>query len=111
MPIIYLKNPTDLVDHIKNNPNSLVVVDFFADWCGPCKMIGKLFEQELIPTYGDKLILIKVDASNSALDSLSDQFQVRGIPRLIFYHNKKIVDDVTGADKSVIETICKTYCK
>lgn len=110
MPVIYLTKPEDLVAYIKNNGDKLVVLDYFASWCAPCKYIGKVFDEELLPKYGENLILIKIDADNPVLEILSTQYQVRGIPRLIFYHNQKIVDDVTGADKALIETICKTYC-
>ena len=110
MPTIYLSKAEDLATYIQQHRDKLVVVDFYADWCGPCKYIGKVFEQELLPKYGDKLVLIKVDADNEALEPLSTQFQIRGIPRLIFYYDQKIVDDVTGADKGLIESICNTYC-
>lgn len=111
MPTIYLKKPEDLVNHITQNPSTLIAIDFFTDWCRPCKVVGKVFEEQLLPLYKEKLLLIKIDADNDQLESLSKQFQVRGIPRIIFYYDQKIVDDVTGANKSVIETICKTYCK
>lgn len=109
--LIYLKKPEELVTYIKQYPKSLLVVDYFASWCKPCKLIGKLFDEELLPLYGDKLVLVKVDADNEDLESLSVQFKVRGIPRLIFYHNQKIVDDITGANTDAIKALCKTYCK
>ena len=111
MPVIHLKKPEDLVTYIKQYSKSLIVVDFTASWCRPCMMIGQKFETEWLPLYGDKLILIKVDSDDDALESLSTQFQVRGIPRLIFYHDQKIVDDVTGAQTDTIKNICETYCK
>jgi thioredoxin-like negative regulator of GroEL len=111
MPLIYLKKSSDLIDYITKYSSALIVVDFYADWCRPCVYIGEMFEKELLPHYGDKLILIKVDSDNTELESLSQQFQVRGIPRLIFYHNQKIVDDVTGAQTDTIKRICETYCK
>ena len=111
MPTIYLKKSEELVTYIKQYPKSLIVVDFFADWCQPCKFIGQKFEQEWLPMYGDKLILIKVDADIDALESLSTQFKVKRIPRLIFYHEQKIVDDITGANIDAIKSLCDTYCK
>lgn len=111
MSVIYLKKPEELVTYLTKYSNSLIVLDFYADWCGPCRAIGDKFEKEWLNTYSGKLILIKVDADNEDLETLSQQFKVKGIPRLIFYHNQKIVDDVTGAQFDTIKRICDTYCK
>lgn len=111
MSTIHLQKAEDLTTLIKNNNDKLIVVDFYADWCKPCQFIGQVFEKEWLPKYGELLVLVKVDADNNALDALSTQFQVKGIPRLIFYHNQKIVDDVTGADKDTIQRILDTYCR
>lgn len=108
MTTIELQNANQLKDIIVNYADKLVVIDFYADWCAPCKMTGVLFEKEILPTHKN-VVLVKVDADNDNLTSLSDEYNVKGIPRLILYHNKKKVSDITGFKPNDIKYICKTY--
>ena len=110
MSTIYLQQSDQLRQILLDNANKLVVVDFYADWCGPCKSVGQLFETDLLSRYKNSLVLVKVDSDNPELESLSNQFEVRGIPRMIFYYKTAIVDDMTGYKPDAIKAICKTYC-
>ncbi len=71
-----------------------VVVDFWAEWCGPCKMIGPSLE-ELSEEYGDtvKITKINVDENSNTPASLG----VRGIPALFLFKDGKVVANKTGA--------------
>jgi len=57
------------------------IIDFYADWCQPCKMVAPLLE-ELQAEYGDKLVIYKVDTE--AEQELSSVFQIRSIPSMLF---------------------------
>ena len=57
------------------------VIDFYADWCGPCKMVAPLLE-ELQKEYGDKLVIYKVDTEEQ--QALAGMFGVKSIPSLLF---------------------------
>ena len=73
--------------------NKLVVIDFWASWCGPCKMIGPIIE-EVSEEYEDKVIVGKVDVDNN--DEAAAKYGIRNIPTILFIKNGEIVDKVVG---------------
>lgn len=89
-----------------------VVVDFWAQWCGPCKMLGPIFE-ELSKDYKDKVKFVKFNVDMG--ESVPGEYGVMSIPTLIMFHKGKEVERVIGALpkdrlKSVIDSMLKkTY--
>lgn len=79
-----------------------VLVDFYADWCGPCKMIAPLVD-ELAQAHVGELLVAKVD-SDLAPD-LSVRFGIRGIPTLILFRDGAEVDRVVGFDPARIRQV------
>jgi thioredoxin 2 len=71
-----------------------VLVDFWAEWCGPCKMVGPALEQ-LATEYAGRVKLVKVDVD--AAPGLSRRFGVQGIPTLAVVHGGEVVERQTGA--------------
>lgn len=71
-----------------------VVLDFFADWCGPCQTIAPLLE-ELAAEYEGKIKVGKINVDKSP--DLATQFQVMSIPTLVFLKNGEKVDENVGA--------------
>ena len=72
----------------------LVVVDFWAEWCGPCRAIAPVLEQ-LATTYAGKLRVTKLDVDQHPRTPM--KFNVRSIPTLLFFRDGKHVDTVVGA--------------
>jgi thioredoxin 1 len=65
-----------------------VLVDFFATWCGPCKMMQPILE-DTSKQMGEKVKIVKVDVDRNQL--AASKFQVRGVPTLILFHKGKIL--------------------
>ncbi|HBZ42529.1 MAG TPA: thioredoxin [Maritimibacter sp.] len=79
-----------------------VVVDFWAEWCGPCKMIGPALE-ELATEYGDKVKIAKVNVDENP--NSPAQMGVRGIPALFMFKDGQVVSNKTGAaPKSALQS-------
>ena len=71
-----------------------VLVDFWAEWCGPCKMIGPLVE-EIAEEYDGKAVIGKVNVDNNP--NASAKYGIRSIPTLLFFKNGEVVDKQIGA--------------
>lgn len=71
-----------------------VMVDFWAEWCGPCKMIAPVIE-ELAQEYNGRLKVCKLNTDNNP--DISSKFQIMGIPSLLFFKDGEVIDKVVGA--------------
>ncbi len=74
--------------------DKLVVIDFWAEWCGPCRMIGPVIE-ELADEYEGKAVIGKCDVDENS--DISAKFAIRNIPTILFVKNGEVVDKLVGA--------------
>jgi putative thioredoxin len=83
--------PAEVVERSKQVP---VVVDLWAEWCGPCKQLGPILEKVVDET-GGKVVLAKVDVDTN--QQVAGAFQVQGIPAVFAFRDGKVVDHFVGA--------------
>ena len=71
-----------------------VLVDYWAEWCGPCKMIAPVLD-ELATEYGDKITITKVDVDSNA--AIAQKYGIRGIPTLMIFKDGEVHGTRVGA--------------
>ncbi|MEY4639596.1 MAG: hypothetical protein RLY13_594 [Actinomycetota bacterium] len=83
------------------NSSKPVLVDFWAEWCGPCRMVSPILDQ-IADEHGDKLTVVKVNVDNEP--GLAAQYGITGIPAFQVFKDGKVVKSFVGAKpKGAIE--------
>ncbi len=104
MQLNFTKMATELTDknfdELVLKSDKPVLVDFWAEWCGPCRMIAPVVE-ELSKEYEGKAIIGKVNVDENS--EISAKYGIRNIPTLLFFKNGEVVDKHVGvAPKSIL---------
>lgn len=104
-----IKSANELHELI-NSENKLILVDFFATWCGPCKMLSPILE-EVAEELKDKLVIVKVDVDKVV--DLTAEYRISAMPTLVFIKDKQEIGREMGfmSKDDLIETIEENYLK
>jgi thioredoxin 1 len=95
-----LKSYGELVELSENH--EYVVVDCYAEWCGPCKTIAPYF-QELEDLFAsEKVVFAKLNIDNDSFSVFCSNQNINSIPLFILYHKGKIVSKIKGANKKAL---------
>lgn len=89
--------------------NTPVLVDFFAEWCGPCKMMKPVLE-ELKKKMGNKIIILKIDIDKNI--SLSSEYRIQSVPTLVLWKQGEIIWRQSGAlSLNELEQVLSSYIR
>lgn len=86
-------NDTNFEDVVINSDKP-VLVDFWAEWCGPCRMIAPIIE-EISSEFEGKALIVKCDVDNSP--SVAQKYSIRNIPTVLFFNKGQVADKQVGA--------------
>lgn len=81
-------------DDVIKNENKLILIDFWGEWCGPCKMIKPILD-ELSNEYADKVSIFGIDVDDNP--NITSSQGIRNIPTIGFYKNGVLIDRLVGA--------------
>jgi thioredoxin 1 len=92
----------ELVSYSQTNSNKLIVMDFKAPWCGPCKAIKPFFDylQENYPNVD----FLEIDIEDEETMSITENFEIAKVPTFIYFKNGSVCHSIIGTNKENIET-------
>lgn len=86
-------NDSDFQEKVLSS-DKLVLVDFWAEWCGPCKLVSPILD-ELAEDYSDQVVVAKMDVDSNPETPV--KYGIRNIPTVLFFKNGEMVDKQVGA--------------
>ncbi|MHA1728358.1 MAG: thioredoxin family protein, partial [Promethearchaeota archaeon] len=94
--LIYIKNAEHFNDIVEKYQNKIIVIDFWAPWCAPCKMFAPVFERaQKNIEWADTYVFVKLDTDS--VPAVAQQFAIQAIPTMAFLKNKQLIHRQIGA--------------
>jgi len=103
--IQYVEDDLEIRSLIQSNPNKLIVIDWFATWCGPCRAIAPLYEQ----LSAEMKDVVFISADIEELPDASAQAGVQSVPCFHFIKNNELVAVLTGADENKLRKLVEQH--
>lgn len=92
--IIEIKSDEDFNKILKNYPDKIIIIDFWAVWCGPCMFFAPIFKK-LQEEFQKDFVFVKVNVDENP--TVAMKYQITGIPTTLFIKNNEIVNNIVGA--------------
>lgn len=103
------KGNAEVLAVAKKNKNKVVLLDFGAVWCGPCRSIAP-YLHELTKKYDGELVLCTINVDEEGNQDLSEAYDVKSLPTLVWIQGMNVVKRIEGADKKAIGQVCQDLC-
>lgn len=104
---IEIASKEELVDLLSENPTMNIIIDFYATWCGPCRLLGPIFEN-LAEKHAGKIIAIKVDVEEG--EDLSNEMGISTMPTFLVLDSKgNKIDEMVGSSKDKLAALFTKY--
>jgi len=102
-----VKDVTDFDSQLESAGDKLVIVDFFATWCGPCRFIAPKLEEMSQQDEYKNVVFLKVDVDDN--DDISKRYEVSCMPTFIYIKNKQKVDELSGANEDKLKELLNKH--
>ncbi len=101
-------NINNIEEELKNIAKP-VIIDFFASWCGPCKMLSPVLEK-ISSKFGDSIEIIKIDIDKYS--DVANKYEIMSVPTLMFFLNGELLRRETGfiPEEKILEMIKSDFC-
>ncbi|RWS24110.1 thioredoxin-2-like protein [Leptotrombidium deliense] len=101
-----IKNAGELETQFSGAGNKLVVIDFYATWCGPCKVIAPKIET-MAKELGDSVIFLKVDVDEC--EDIAKDYEVTSMPTFKLVKGKRVVDEIVGVQEAKLKELVEKH--
>jgi thioredoxin 1 len=101
------KTHDELMSFSTNNHSKLIVLDFKASWCGPCKALKPFIEY--LQTEYPNVIFQEIDIEDEELATITEKFEIAKVPTLIYIKNGSVCHSIIGTNKENIENAVNEY--
>ena len=105
MPVAEITLRSELDDLIESNPNTLLILDFYATWCGPCKRVMPGF-LKMAEEY-ENVYFVKVDVDEA--DDLSEEYEIAATPTFVYVKDGETLEVYNGTDEEQLKSLIEEH--